>query len=329
MRTIVAAVILDTFALSMGAMVVDEDPLLDLPPVFLPESVVRTIREISDRDARVLDVVLYPRSGPDDSSVIHTPLGRFREVETLGRGASGNTVLASCVDPHSCGTEEVAVKFVESRKDPHPLVREFAILQFLPPRLSVVPVYVSPATEMPNGQWKRYLVTSRAGISVEAYGDGQPGGHITLLQLMHYFSKTIRLIEQLHATGLVHCDAHSGNVLFAHSDSHPDITTSSLILIDFEETQLPGRSCTRASDLSWVIRLAQDECPTLNGLLPSERLDADRTIEPHGLSPASEIGFREALVGMYAAMDAIDYTPAVPSYQSIIDHIESAILILS
>ena len=46
--------------------------------------------------------------------------------------------------------------------------------------------------------------------------------------------QVVELLRDLHATGVVHGDVHGGNILFKDSSSVVDMSTSQLVLIDFE-----------------------------------------------------------------------------------------------
>ena len=303
--------------------------------VSLPGEVEEAIEWHKWRDQLPTERHFYPNADPSYPTVIHTPGGSFRVVGHVGAGANGPIFLAVCQDSHICGKGQFVIKVLASAAVPHPLLREFAILHYIdkrspPPKLSVEPVYVSPPVVLPDRTEKRYLVSRRGGMSVEAYAASQASGHLSLLELLHFWANTLELVGKLHSINLVHCDLHSGNVLFADPDQYPNLITGDLILIDFEQAQVSQGSCTRQDDLVTLIRMGRFDCPAVNTFLPEDHsIRHPAGTKPKDLRPHIAEALENALMEIYDCEDYIDFSASPPDYQSIHDALDMAIKLLS
>ena len=312
---------------------VEEDPPME-PAGPLPGPLEEAIAFHIRQDTVPTNKEFYPTVDPEHPAVFHTPEGPFRVVGDVGEGVNGPILHAICEDPGRCGAGEFAIKVVASTFVPHPLLREFEILQYVnhripPPALSAAPIYVSPPVALPDGREKRYLVSRLAGLSVEGYAATRPGGMLSLVDLFHFWAKTLKLVERLHSAGLVHCDIHSGNVLFADPHAVADLATSPLILIDFERTQLSDGLCARQDDLTGLLLMGRLDCPAVNTLLPNGPSEEHPTNIPHNLAPEIAEELAETLDIMYESIHfSIDYS-LPPDYQVLIEDLEDAIALLS
>ena len=94
---------------------------------------------------------------------------------------------------------------------------------------------------MALGTRVRFLVTDLAGPSVSQYIRWLDSRQPVRANQVQYLSavvqitvQVVELLRDLHATGVVHGDVHGGNILFKDSSSVVDMSTSQLVLIDFE-----------------------------------------------------------------------------------------------
>ena len=334
MRSIFTVVIVVNILSCMGALMVEDDDPLLAPAGPLPAPIEEAIALHILQESVPTNIEFYPNVDPEHPAVFHTPAGPFRVIGDVGEGVNGPLLHAICEDPGRCGAGEFAIKVVPSTFAPHPLLREFEVLRYLdhllpPPALSAAPIYVSPPVVLPDGREKRYLVSRLAGLSVEGYAATRPGGMLSLVDLFHFWAKTLKLVERLHSAGLVHCDIHSGNVLFADPHAVADLATSPLILIDFERTQLSDGLCARQDDLTGLLLMGRLDCPAVNTLLPNGPSEEHPTNIPHNLAPEIAEELAETLDIMYESIHfSIDYS-LPPDYQVLIEDLEDAIALLS
>ena len=187
---------------------------------------------------------------PDLESVTETYFAyeTERSVTLLERPVKGATSVV-----FETSDRETVVKYQSNcyrTSEVHPVARDYFFLKRLEnSHVSPRALYLSGSASMPEtegiktlfqmkgdsreacaskGGSVRFMVVEKTGMNMFQYARSFPDGRVPIARAVSIGIQVIKLLQKIHALGIVHNDVHWGNVVFRN-----DAEESEVMLIDF------------------------------------------------------------------------------------------------